>query len=588
VLELLKEYALTHGLEPEPGFKPKDVRWAIAFHSTKGLLGVQELGNADQKKNPGITFNKCPDLIQSELISGGTTRSHFLVDTPGVVTLYGDPADAKQQKKHKYFVGLLMEAGRVAPELREIAGYLSDETTLCTIRNQMEQLKVKPNEKVTFLYDGHFPLELNAWHDWWRSFRMTLREKPAKGGMGDANMRCFITGQMVRPVATHSKIERLADVGGQPSGDALVCFDKEAFQSYGLEQAANAAVSEEAMNAYRAGLNHLIKETGQRLVGAKVIHWFKEKVPLKDDPMLWLNGIEGIDEQTEISAQERANELLESIRTGKRADLANNRYYALTLSGQSGRVMLRDWMEGNFTELARNIIAWFDDLNIVQKDGTAITKPPKLLNVLGATARELDDLSAPLVAKVWRVAVKGEAIPYFILSQTLIRAKAAIIQGDSPRTTGMGLIKAYHNRRKRKEANNTLDKMLQPALNENYPSQAYQCGRLMALLAELQRAALGDVGAGVVQRYYAAASTTPALVLGRLTRTSQYHLGKLDPKLAWWYDNKISKIWSGISNGIPTTLNLEEQSLFAMGYYQQLATLRAPKSSNDNMNEKEQ
>ena len=36
----------------------------------------------------------------------------------------------------------------------------------------------------------------------------------------------------------------------------------------------------------------------------------------------------------------------------------------------------------------------------------------------------------------------------------------------------------------------------------------------MALLAAIQEVALGDVGAGVVQRYYAAASTTPALVLG--------------------------------------------------------------------------
>ncbi|MDD2629628.1 MAG: type I-C CRISPR-associated protein Cas8c/Csd1 [Limnochordia bacterium] len=41
------------------------------------------------------------------------------------------------------------------------------------------------------------------------------------------------------------------------------------------------------------------------------------------------------------------------------------------------------------------------------------------------------------------------------------------------------------------------------------------------------------MGAGVVQRYYASASSTPALVLGRLTRTSQYHLDKLDAGLAY-------------------------------------------------------
>ena len=121
---------------------------------------------------------------------------------------------------------------------------------------------------------------------------------------------------------------------------------------------------------------------------------------------------------------------------------------------------------------------------------------------------------------------------------------------------------------------------LKPVLNEDFPSPAYQCGRLMAMLAELQRAALGDVGAGVVQRYYAAASATPALVLGRLTRTSQFHLNKLEPGLAYWYESKIAGIWSQLKEAPPRTLSLEDQSLFAMGYYQQLASMRVKKSEN--------
>lgn len=119
---------------------------------------------------------------------------------------------------------------------------------------------------------------------------------------------------------------------------------------------------------------------------------------------------------------------------------------------------------------------------------------------------------------------------------------------------------------------------LQPYLNEEHPHPAYHCGRLVAVLAGLQRAALGDVGAGVVQRYYAAASSTPALVLGRLTRTSQFHISKLDGGLAYWYESKIAGIWGRIKDVIPTTLSLEEQSLFALGYYQQIAELRVKKS----------
>ena len=115
---------------------------------------------------------------------------------------------------------------------------------------------------------------------------------------------------------------------------------------------------------------------------------------------------------------------------------------------------------------------------------------------------------------------------------------------------------------------------MEPILNEDHPAPAYQCGRLMAVLASVQHAALGDVGAGLVQRYYAAASTTPALRLGQLTKLSQFHLNKLDPGLAHWFESKIAAIWAKIRDRLPKTLSLEEQSLFALGYYQQMAADR--------------
>jgi len=116
---------------------------------------------------------------------------------------------------------------------------------------------------------------------------------------------------------------------------------------------------------------------------------------------------------------------------------------------------------------------------------------------------------------------------------------------------------------------------MQPYLNEDHPDPAYHCGRLMAMLASVQYRALGDVGASVIQRYYAAASTTPALVLGRLTRTSQFHLDKLDRGLARWYEKRIAETWGRIHDAVPQTLTLEEQSTFALGYYQQIANDRA-------------
>ena len=122
-----------------------------------------------------------------------------------------------------------------------------------------------------------------------------------------------------------------------------------------------------------------------------------------------------------------------------------------------------------------------------------------------------------------------------------------------------------------------------PALDPNHPSKAYHCGRLMSLLAMVQEKALGDdINAGVVQRYYGAASSTPALVLGRLTRLSQHHLSKISRDsggLGYWLNMQLAEVWNALGTP-PTTLTLEEQSLFALGYYQQFVFNRTKRSGN--------
>lgn len=111
-------------------------------------------------------------------------------------------------------------------------------------------------------------------------------------------------------------------------------------------------------------------------------------------------------------------------------------------------------------------------------------------------------------------------------------------------------------------------------LNPDHPDPAYHCGRLLAVLSNLQRAALGDVGAGVVQRYYAAASQTPGLTLGRLVSNARNHLAKLDGGLSVWFEDKIADAMCRLGDRIPPILDLEGQGLFALGYYQQLADMR--------------
>ena len=119
-------------------------------------------------------------------------------------------------------------------------------------------------------------------------------------------------------------------------------------------------------------------------------------------------------------------------------------------------------------------------------------------------------------------------------------------------------------------------------LNPNRPDPAYLCGRLLAVLEEIQeKAADGKINTTIVDRYYGTASTAPATVFGRLIHLSQHHLGKL--RSTKWgnkkYQKKLSEVLGGLDE-FPTTLSLPKQGLFALGYYHERADRFTKKTNN--------
>ena len=572
-----------------PGFTRKTIKWAITCTSDGRYTGVVPLS-----EGKGLEYPFCPNLSQPELVGGGEARSHFLWESLSTIALYWTgELEAKEKDrslaKHEYFCKLLTEAASIVPHLAVAVRMLINEEKLAAIRADLKQQRAKPTDTATIMIDSTFPLEQNEWHDWWRQFRKSIK---SPNGLGP-KMRCIATGELIEPVLVHpKKIAGLAGVGGLGTGDVFAGYDKDAFQSYGLAQATNAAMSEETAIAYAETLNDLIKKKGVRLGGTLTTYWFLETVSDEENPLPWL--IEP-SEQTQASAELKARELLSSIHDGKRPDLANNRYMALMLSGAAGRVMVREIMEGSFESLVANIDRWFNHLFIVDREGKGFTRRPKFFSVVnaieflskdGKILRNIDDVPPPLIRELWRSAITGSQIPSSAMSRTLMRIRSDIISDLPPLETRFSIIKSYLLRKG--------DKNMQPNLNPEHPHPAYHCGRLLAIFARLQRAALGDVGAGVVQRYYTAASQTPGLIIGRLAANAKNHLGKLEGGLVYWYEDKIAEIMSRIRDTVPRTLTLEEQSLFALGYYQQIASLNTGKGEkqkdgeNNDLNKKEE
>ncbi len=582
MLHALREYGAKLG--GEPGFKVRDVRWRIDISPDGRFLGVLPLG--DSKK--GQPLDRCPDM--HGMNAGG--RAHFLIESALYVALLfkGDEDPKKPaavRVRHAYYVQLMIDAAAEVTALRSLAAFVQEESLLREARDALASQGAKPTDWVTWRVGNVDPRADPAAQDWWRQWRNKDLGRPAAAAAAEQStnpggMICLLSGELTRPLATHPKIGGLGGVGGLAMGDVFVGFDKDAFTSYDLDQAANAAMSDTAAQQYVDGLNDLVKNHSYKLANALVAHWFKERVESADDPLAYLYGFE-TEEQTVASAHAEARRLLNSIRSGERADLADNRYYAVTLSGAAGRVMVRDWMEGSFEQLVANIDAWFGDFSVVARDGKASARDPKFLAVCGALVGELKDLKdlpASTATLLWRVAAMRGPIPSALMAQALARFRAALFKDEPINHARMGLIKAYFIR-----STSGGESTMKPHLNPDHPEPAYHCGRLLAVLAGLQRSALGDVGAGVVQRYYPAASQTPGLTLGRLIANSRNHLAKLEGGLPWWYEQQIAEIMTRIGDRAPRTLDLEGQGLFALGYYQQLAELRAGKKTGNDVTE---
>jgi len=575
MLNRLIDYTSTHIPYSEPGFTVRDIRWRIELTRDGRLGGILPLGD----ERSGAERWGCPEM--HDMQSGG--KAHFLIDNLKTALLL--KAAASDRPRHDFYVARIREAAAESPRLNALVAFLGNAADLEALRKTLlaPPHRAKPTDNLEWRIDGFDPLADPTVKEWWRQWREQDREAD------DTEMVCIASGEVTRPAITHPKVMGLP--GGQGSGDSLIGFDKAAFTSLGLKKSKNAAVSDGAARQYVDALNHLRRHSGRRLGEGLVLHWFKGTIEREEDVLDWLHDPP---EVAAASAAIAARQLFNAIRAGQRANLAENEFYALTVSGMSGRVMVRDWMEGPFEELVDHIASWFADQEIVSSDGKGNARDPKFFEVCLALIRNdrsksistnLAQLPSPTIATLWKAAVLGLPLPQPLMAQALARFRADVVDKDQPpfNHARMGLIKAYFIRCKPGG-----DTTMTTTYNPNHPAAAYHCGGLLALLANLQRAALGDVGAGVVQRFYAAASQTPGLVLGRLAANARNHLAKLEPGLAWWYEERIAEIMSGLGDAAPRILDLEGQGLFALGYYQKLAQLRAGnKSTTDNTSQQE-
>ena len=107
-------------------------------------------------------------------------------------------------------------------------------------------------------------------------------------------------------------------------------------------------------------------------------------------------------------------------------------------------------------------------------------------------------------------------------------------------------------------------------------TRAYHLGRLFAELEAVQAQAIPGINAGISDKFYGSASSTPAAVFGLLLDGAQNHLSKLRKEREGAYhgaQKRIEDIALCIGD-FPKILPLKSQAYFSLGYYHHRAERR--------------
>ena len=574
MLQALIAYAERENLG-DPDFEPKDVVWVIPLNRTGRLAGPPlDLRTAPKRK-------AIPMLEQKLLTDARRPRARFLCDSLERALGFADPKKPQRAARvagsFSFFKDLLQQCRDACPAdaatLNAVLQFLNDSKALEELHAQLAAAKAKSNELATFTVDGIWLLDLQGPRNFWRSWRKKL--KPASASR---KRLCFATGELAEPVNTTDVIKGVP--GGNPSGTSFLCFDKDAFCSYGLEQAQNAALSAAAELKIRSALIALIeKSRSQGLIFANtiVLHWTRQ--PVEFDPV-----------DTLASANpEQVAQLLKSIETGRQVVcLEANAYYALSLSGNGARIVVRDWIESSVPEVERNIARWFQELGIVEPGGTTVKREFSLGQLLWALAnpkleKPFDALPHGAPEELLHAALTGCPLPQNLLMAALRRETVDRVSGGEEAgqckpflPARFALIKLCLLRSPNRKEHHTMTEKLDP----NSKDVAYLCGQLFAVLGRLQLLALGKVGASIAERTYGGVATRPATTLGPLFTKVPAYIKKANERFRGAGTNKQKEIEAlcqriEAQGGFPQTLGLEEQGRFALGYYCQLAEYRA-------------
>jgi CRISPR-associated protein Csd1 len=577
ILSALNDYyerLLTNGVEgiSPIGYSREKISYAILLAPDGALVGVDDIRDYSGKK----PVPRSASVPQPEKRTVGV-KPNFLWDKTSYVL--GVSATSKRASQehiafrefHRSVLGGNADVGLRAM-LTFIDAWVPQRFQEDTRLSQLGEQFLDSN--VVFRLDG----EQAYLHE--RPAARAARAKLLAHDDDARNGDCLVTGAYGRLARLHPSIKGVN--GAQSAGASIVSFNLESFTSYGKTQGDNAPISEQAAFAYTTALNYLLRRdprNRQRLqIGdASVVFWAQASDETQAEATEDLLACFFDPKDNDPRETEVLRRALEQVAQGRPLCELNplledsTHIFVLGLAPNASRLSVRFWETETLAGFTRRLADHFNDLRL---EPSPWRTPPAVWQLLLATApsrhgrAKSEDVLPQLAGELTRAILTGGRYPRSLLNNVIMRLRA---DGE---ITGarVALCKGVLAREQRLSNRTNQTEMLPVSLDSSNTDPGYLLGRLFSTLENIQRAALGRLNAPIGDRYYGAASATPASVFPMLMRNARHHLSRLrkdKPGLAVNLEKEVGAIVDPLGSTFPKSLHMDAQGHFAIGYYHQ-------------------
>lgn len=557
----------TDGIAPF-GYSQEKISYALVITLEGELVDVMDMRDTSGKKpRPGMLTVPQPEKRTSGV------KPNFLWDKSSYVLGVSSKGGDRTLEEHQAFKQVHSDilAEESDPALTALLRFLKTWTP--------DQFQISAVFKDEML-DANFVFRIDGQQGFVHETpaAMALRARMLEQSAGKTSM-CLVTGREQPIARLHPAIKGVN--GAQSSGASIVSFNKDSFGSYLKAQGDNAPVSEQVAFGYSTVLNHLLRRDDSnkqrlQLGDTTVVFWAEAQTEEQAEAAeLLFSG--WLQPPTDASETMRLGAAMAAVAQGRPLpDLDLNispdtKIFILGLAPNASRLSIRFWERGSLQRFAERLVAHYQDLLLEPKPWRT---EPSIWRLLIETVPHrdgrgrADDIQPLLAGEMARAVLTGSRYPRTLLTNLIMRMRAdghisplrvALCKGVLARDRRLGV--------------KGIDKEVPVSLETNNTDPGYLLGRLFATLENVQEAAQGkNVNATIRDRYYGAASATPASIFPVLIRNAQHHLGKVrkdKPGLAVNLEKQVSEIVDLLGSTFPRSLRIEAQGRFAIGYYHQ-------------------